>query len=620
MADYNIVYRMPFDDMLGVAWRIDFLEKDGAITADPLILIGSDSPLKLDKQNRDENQFSPIIKTTATVTYIYRGGSDPAPETFIDIENDKFIIEVYKNNTLEWKGFLNGDNNTYPWLPVPFSFTLTATDFTFMDSTLIDLNETDLFLYDYITLGDFFNRTLFYATGYSDISLKILYNKKPAVIGTSELTALYIHTDAFYDFINGRDFVTICLERLLTSIGARLFYAAGSYWMQFLQDIGTSPQTILTITPDDLIGTTSINLDTNIIMTNGIGSELTYLGRSQNVLITKALKQQSFNYDIKTINQLINFDWHAFNSGHPDDWGPATGMTFERHGSGSVEDPYVLRNFTTPDSFFRAIQQQLSVNSGQRLSIQFKVVGNYAKNLAIGFTLGIASTAQYALTSGGTWGPYNTGSVSNIVFPLEISSSNTGTFEITTDPIPANAVNDLHISIGVINAADTVPGGETPYIDIYPVFLGIFNDEYISYTEKVVNPKKYSLIADDFPLFFLDIQQFNISNTIYYDDAGVKTPLPAKDWSGKSIDEIATKLRADQQARPGFSVLGDFTSNALSFQQMVSLYDKDMKPELIIRDSYQVRQCKHSIMVSEIMEEDAANAIYTITPVRRQQN
>lgn len=613
---------MPFDDTQGITWRVDFLQKDGVITADPLILLGSDSPLKLDKQNRNEDQFSPIIKTTATISYIYRGGSDPVPETFIDIENDEFLIEVYKNNVLEWKGFLNGDNNSYPWLPVPFSFTLTATDFTFMDAALINLNETDLFLYDYITIGDFFNRTLFYATGYDDISLKILYNKKPAIIGSGELTdSLFIHTDAFYDFINGRDFVTVSLERFLNSIGARLFYATGSYWMQFIQDIGTTPQSILTITPTDLSGVVSTNLDTAIIMGNIVGADLVYAQRTQEVLISKALKQQSFIYNVKTINKLGNFDWHAFTTDHPDaPWIIGDGMTFERFGTGVADDLYRLRTANQATGTFRSLQQPFTALSGNRLSIQFKVTGNYVKEIAIGVRIGENATAQFDLTASGSWGPTSTGTVSNIVFPLSISSTNNGTFEVITDPIPAGAHTDLHVRFAEIVPADSVPVGETPYVDIYPVFIGIFNNEYISYTEKIVNPKKYSLVADDIELFFMDLQQSNISNTIYYDNAGVKTPLPAKNWSGKNIDEIAVKLRADQQARPGFGILGDFYSNELSFQQMVSLYDKDMKPTLQLRDSYQVRQCKHNIMVSEIMEEDAANAAYTITPVLREQN
>jgi hypothetical protein len=96
--------------------------------------------------------------------------------------------------------------------------------------------------------------------------------------------------------------------------------------------------------------------------------------------------------------------------------------------------------------------------------------------------------------------------------------------------------------------------------------------------------------------------------------------LPTKNWDGKNIDEISVKLRADQRARQGFGVLGNFISNSLSFQQMVSLSDKNMLPCLLIRDAYQVRPCIHDIMVVEIMEENAANATYTITPVKRQQN
>jgi hypothetical protein len=612
---------MPFDDMRGTAWRVDFLQKDGPITTDPIILLAADNPLKLDKQNRNEDKFASIIKTTATIGYIYRGGSDPVPETFIDIENDIFLIEVYKNNILEWKGFLNGDNNSYPWVPAPFQFTLTATDFTFMDSTLINLNQTDLFLYDYITIGEFFNRTLFYATGYNDISLNILYTKKPAVIGSDEITnALFIHTDAFYDFIKGRDFVTVCLERVLSSIGARLFYASGSYWMQFIQDIGTSPQSILTITPDNLSGIRSAYLDTDILMGNATGAELIYAQRSQNVLITKALKQQSFIYDIKTINKLGNFDWHDFETDHPGSpWIIGDGMTFERFGNGSADNQYRLRTSNGVTGTFRSLQQSFTALPGNRLSIQFKVVGNYVKEIAIGVRIGENATAQYDLTAAGTWGPTSTGTVSNIVFPLSISNANNGTFEVITDPIPAGAHTDLHVRFAEIIPADVVPGGQTPYVDIYPVFIGIFNDQYVSYTEKVVNPKKYSLVADDEELFFMDIQQSNISNTIYYNNAGVKTPLPVKNWGGKNIDEIATKLRADQQARPGFGILGDFYSNALNFQQMVSLYDKNMKPTIQLRDSYQVRPCKHNIMVAELMEENAANAAYTITPVRRQQ-
>lgn len=628
MPNYSLTYRMLFNDALLSNWRVDFSLKEGPIASEPIIIIGSGDPLTLEQQNRNEDKFEPIIKTIATIEYMYRGGSDPVPETFINVESDSWLIDVYQDDVLKWRGFITPDNNSYPWLPPPFPFRLTANDFAFMDSVTMDLNDTNLFLYDYITIGDMLKRTVFHATGYNDPILKILYSNKPTLIGAGLITEkLYIHTDAFYDFIDGANFVTDCLTRFLRDIGARIFYEGGAYWLQFIEDIADEVQSIITITPDDTVGVVSSFVDTTIIMGNSGDAQLIYTNRSQERVITKAMKQQTFNYTLKGINKLLNFDWRAFDGNKYDNWLRfISNLVLSRAGTGSISDPY--RNIMSGGGNSETgdyIGQSIVVHPGERVELNVKALVYWSQGVSM--DIGIqpigAGGQSYFMESGGKWTAGSPVAPEDRKLLTATKQNRLGTLQIVSDSIPNSGCSSYTLFFNIIgplpadNPDDPLPSGEYVRNEVFPVFLRLFNSVYIKYREVIKNAKNYAYIADDAEGFFMDGAGSSLSNTIYYDVAGVKTALPRGNWNGKSIDEIAVVQHGNEQNRPTNGVMGEFRSNTMKFFHRIILADLNGEACIQLRDSYDVRRCIHKLMVNELIGDADHTYTYTSTPLTK---
>lgn len=634
MASYNRLYTLPFSDYFNLPWRVDILQKDGPITAVPFVLEGSDTPLVLDRQNNDEDRFSGIIKTKATISYVIRNASDPAPETFINIEDDEYLIEVYRDNTLYWKGFMNGENNQYDWMPYPFIYSISATDMTFQDSTPVNLNDPTILLYDHITIGDFISRSLLQSASYDNPVVKVLYNKKPDVIGSGEITdSLYIHTDAFYDFRSGPEFVTPALTKLMNSLGARVFFSSGTYWIQFQPEIGSNPQNIVTVTIDNPEGVSSTNLDVSSTMHNGAVSNAIYLNRTPQVLVNKALKQQSFTYSFKPINRILNFDWRTDTQSPFDGWeGDATGF-FVRVGSGAATDPFRLRIADFDDSGERSIWYRIPVDVRQRVEVTLRAKSYltlgapstddfeiYTKAIVLLVERGTLGTIpQRYLSTGGQWLSPSGGGAGAAEY-YHVSSrpdaDNEGEIHIVSEPIPAlEGISELDILFILLDSEITPdpPPGSIYYNELFPVFAGVYDNPYISATEKVVNNNKYSFVAEDKEMFFMDTLDDGFSNTIFYDNGSEIVPLPADNWNGRTIDRTVTVMHADQQPHPYPSVMGDFLSNTLELHHSVILVDMGNKESLILRDNYDVRRSIHKMAVSELFPEGTAEVTYTKT-------
>lgn len=635
MANYGVLYRIEFDDIDLVKWRIDICQKDLADLTTPFALTASDEPVRIEKVNSDESLFSPIIKTNYVITYqVNDDAGCPPPETFIFIENDTFLIKSYKDGALEWKGFINPDNNTYPWVPNPFNFQITATDFTFSQSEPIDLNDPVLFLYDYITVGEFLKRTLFHSIGYDDPILKILYTPKPAIIGAGKITDnLYTHTDAFYSFTDGARFSYDCLTQFLKSIRARMFFSAGSYWLQYFEDIGTSDQQIITITPDDTAGVISTNIDTVSSLGKTVFDEIDYKSQSQEIQINKALKQQTFNYELKPINKIKNFDWRTQEVSPFTDWEGGNSHFYTRVGTGGVADQYRLHIEAYPSGVFDSIWSRIPVQVNKLVEVEFKVTGtiNLPSPSAVNYSLYLKAVVVLVkageigprrwLSQDGKWNTITDGSVGEAeYYHVEVRpAASAGTLTVISDPIPTLAgVDSLEILIVIVDTGITPdpPSGTTYWTELYPVFGRVYNDPYTSLREKVVNSPKYSFVAaDDDDMFFLDINDPSYSNTLFYDDAGTKKALPLKNWSGQNLDEATVKLTADMQARPGITVMGDFLSSKLHFHHGVTLTDRGDLMMMQIRDKYSVKSGTHTLMLTELMAKGSAASTYTVIPL-----
>lgn len=629
---YALTYRMEFVDRFLMQFRVDFLLKDGTELVTPIQISEPDAePLVIEFKNSGENKFESIITSEITINYFYTGqGNVPIPETFINIEEDTWLINIYRKGNLFWKGFVRPDGGAYPWLYPPFTFSLKAVDFTFCKGTIMNLNGGDgLLLYDFITWGDFFKRSLFQAIGYDDPTLKLLFETAPAVIGSNPVTTdLYLHTDAFYDLDDGVNFVYDALERFCLSLGCRMFYSAGAYWLQRIQDTNIDSQSLLVLTPDDTEGEEEINNDSYKILGSDASADIRYFNRTQMLDIKPALKRQDFNYKLKSINQILNFDWRqgAGVTPFPNWEGDTSGDgTLQRVGTGSAEDPYKLRVNQWDFPSARQIWARLAVTPGQVFEGNFKAIGNNAKHLEIIVYLvetgGIADVDSKRLGDGGEWLDAAANSTDSLLLSVENNSSN-GTLNVVSDripEIPAYSGIDLLLLINRAIPVDVVPPGEDVYVDLYPVFGRLFVNNYSDIETKITNDKVYSFIPEKKEVFFLDAVDERLSNTIYYDNGSSIVPIPNDNWpTDETIDEVLARLHLDQQDIPTYVFQGDVITNELDFHHYIRLADKDNMKMLQLRDSYKVRSAVHTLVAAELKSLGSGDGSYTVTPKTRQ--
>jgi hypothetical protein len=636
---YTLTYRQRFKDIhptTSASWEILFYKKDGPII-DVVELVGTATPLTIEWTNTGDNKFQAIIGSKATIGYMYQGAEgEPVPDVFINIQEDTWLIAVNKNGNLYWKGFLKPDNSSYPFIHPPFEFRMNATDyFQVMKTKTVDLNDPVLFLYDYITLKDVIDRTLFHAVEYDDAVLRLMCTIYPNVISEPSklLDELYIHTDAFYDFDKGSLPVYDCLNMLCQSLGMRIFYAAGSYWMQRVADLDQQQYNVYTLRPNTPVVQEDIVNVLRQLGTSAPQNDIYYLERTQSVYITPALKEQDYIFNLKGINQLKNFDWRNFTgSQFQPGWSSAgAGLALSRRGTGSSEDPFIARMAGGGNpAVGQFIGQTFPVVSGQHIELNLKGFSYYATGLRINVSLipGEPGAGAWYLDSGGDWKEDVVVANQEILFSPD-KKTHKFTGNIVSKAIPESFSYTLVFNIfGPTFQEDPdpehhMPPGDTPYNDLYPAFLRIFNNPYTDIKEKIVNSAAYSLKPDELDFFFLDTQDGGLSNTIFYDDAGTKKALPAKNWhSGKNagialrdVDEYLAWSYLDAQQVGIYNLEGDVFSNVLEFHNVTGCMDMPGKQFMMLRDKYDVRNCRHSIMMAEVKNEGTATGTYSVKPV-----
>jgi hypothetical protein len=607
------------------SWEVLFYKKDGPIV-DVVDLLGSANPLTIEWTNTDDNKFMTIIGSKVTIGYMYQGSpGEPLPDLFIDIEEDTWLIVVNKNGNLYWKGFLKPDNSGYPFIHPPFEFRMNATDyFQVMKSRTVDLNDPVLFLYDYITLKDFVARTLFHAVDYDDAVLRVLCTIHPNMISPADLfDQLYLHTDALFDFDKGPLPVYDCLNMICQSFGMRMFYAAGSYWMQRVADLDQQQYTVLTLRPNADVVQEDIVDVLRQLGTSAPQNDMWYLERTQSVYITPALKKQDFTFKLRGINQLKNFDWRFWDGTNFANWNNSD-LETDRVGNGSIEDPYKVRVFPNNSSNITYIAQRFPIVPGQLINLQVKSIGKNVRSQKINISIQPAGGPQikYVLLSSGEWSK-DQSQFNNMTYTIDKNFK--GTLDVRSVLIPFDVTpgDEVVLYIGDPVAVENPPMGEDIYNDIYPVFLRLYDNNYQSINESITNNAAYSLKPDELSFFFLDTQDSGLSNNLFYDDAGVKKALPAKSWQSyknsgialRDLDEYMAWSYLDAQQVALYNVESDVFSNVLEFHNVARCVDLPGKQFMLLRDKYDVRNCRHSLMIAEVKNEGTSSGIYEVTPV-----
>lgn len=632
---YTLTYQMGFTDVHAVTpakWELQLLKKDGPLV-DVIELNAGASGIVLDKSTSNEDKFSPIIGTSATIGYVYDIGM-PLPDVFINIEEDDWLIIINKNDIVEFKGFVKPDNNSYPLLFPPFEFKINATDyFQVLKATPINLDDNVLFLYDYISWGEFFRRALFDIVAYDDVVLNIVFTRRPGSLTAGQTIAdsLYLHTDLFYDFDKGALPAYDCLSNFLLSIGARLFYSSGAYWLMRIEDMDQDVFTYLQITPNDLSG--QYKVDNNIMRSLGTSdpqNDIYYLERSQLVSIDPALKMQDFTYKLKAINRLVNFDWRTFDGTNFAGWGSHNpGLVLSRFGNGTLDEPFRARFAGGGDpSIGQFIGQLWEVVPGQHIEVNLKVFTWYTTGVRVNIFLQPITTGDSYYLSGTDWIKADaTPTTDQEILVTGDKKTKFGTLSVVSKPFPSGAPN-YHLFMNFIgpkpadpDPSDPPPPGTSPYNEIYPAFLRIFNNPYNEIDTQIENSKTCSYIPDEISPTVLDTRDSALSNTVYLKEGSVYNPLPLNDWGstknpslpGRSIDEIMARDRLAAANDPVYNLGGSLYSNAIAFHHVINCPDMGKK-FMILRDRYTTHQCRHEILISEIKPEGAGIGTYTVTP------
>lgn len=630
MANYNTQYILRFEDINSVSWRVELALKEGPVTETPRELSGTDAPLMLDKRNNDETLYAPIIPTVGTIQYYVTSADDPQPEIFFDLEVDTWMVRVYKSNALNWIGFLDGKSNNYSWMPYPFAISLTATDFDFMNGVTADINLNGVLHYTYITLGEFFDRTLFHSLPYDDKQLRIAYSKTPDVISSIFLTeGLFIHTDSIFSFVDGPQNVYAALEKLVRSLGARMFFEDGAYWIQLLQDIGTYTQDVLFLSAEDIEGQKQPVSGLASYIGNSVLDDLIYRDASQQITLNRGLKFQQFDYELKAINMLKNFDWRdntqpPFANWQNEEMGPSF---YSRVGTGDgAADPFRL---IVPPGFDGAglLSDVIPARRGQVIQVSVRNrafitlpggSGAFPEDFKISVHVTITlSDDRYFLDAGGNWisgtdSPPSDTSISFTVSP----NGETAETVILSKPIP----NDIpleaqHVAVFIFNSTidPDPPAGTTYYSELYPISVGVFSTRYTHVMESVTNNKNYSLNDEDVEMFYLDSGEEAYSNTLFYSLLGDYIPLPLNNWTGeKTIDEIAVMQYIDSRASTNIAVIGSFMSSKFYFYNGIYLRDKPGYRMAVLRDNYNVKAAVHEMMCAQLSPEGTADANYSV--------
>ena len=631
---YTLTYKMSFTDVHAVTpakMDLQLLKKDGPFV-DVIELTAGATGIVLDRSNGNDDKFSPIIGTSATVGYIY-DASMPAPEVFINIEEDDWLMIILKDGIVEFKGFVKPDNNSYPLLFPPFEFKINATDyFQVMKATPMNLDDEVQFLYDYITWGEFFRRTLFDAVGYDDVLLNIVFTRRPGSLTAGQTIAdsLYIHTDLFYDFEKGSLPVYDCLTNFLISVGATLRYSFGAYWLIRVEDMDQDVFEYLQLSPNDLSG--QYITDGDIVRSLGTSdpqNDVYYLERSQTISIDPALKVQEFTYKLKALNRLKNFDWRDFSAGYFAEWhAPNPGLVLSRFGNGTIAEPYRARFAGSGDpSVGQYIWQSFVVVPGQHIAVNLKVFTYYTTGVRVNIFLQPVSTGDSYYLSGSDWMKAEaTPTADQEILVIGDKKTKFGALDIVSKPFPngAPAYTLFCDFIGPIAAdpdpADPIPSGTSPYNEIYPAFLRIFNNPYNEIDTKIESSKACSYIADSLDPTILDTNDNALSNTIYYKDGSDFKPLPPGDWKsikdsslpGLSMDELMARDRLGAAHSPVYNISGNMYSNKMAFHHVINCPDVG-KRFMILRDRYTMQECRHDILISEIKPEGAGSGTYTVT-------
>lgn len=643
---YNKVYEVKFSDVLNTNntenWRVDILDEEGTQGTIPISLIPANTPLVLDTVDASENKNKTIVGQQATLSYEYTGISDhPLPTLFFDKDERRFQLKIYKDNQLKNTFWVNPAGGGWPDKYPPFTVSLTAVDgLSFLQG--INWNaytSTGLLDYRWMSLYEIMiERALFQSLDETDVN--VLCTLKPANIGGSKsfLNDLYMHSDMFYDFVNGPLNCYQVLDMICKTFGLQIKTDQNIIWIYRPSDLLNQPL-IAENYNAGVMNTIQLQANERFIAYNSNDGKAVN-ANAENINF-QAIKRVEYDIEYKGINVLKNFLWNDWNGTNFNLWRIQSPQTLQRLGTGTIQDPYrAFLNYISeaqPDvsgniSQGTNLDNVMNVNIGMAVQLSFKYQYYNVTSFFIGIRAFNIDTAQgIELDSSGSW---VLSDVSNPgPFPTQLTRTgkkNNGSFTLKSTQIPTK-INDVilipgnwRVSFTIYSPIgfDIIDGGPLNGVAIYPVKFAILGGTELGKNIVSENTGRYSKKIEKTSLFFIDTGIKTLSNTIAVDNTGT----PSTNWSTlqKSTLEPIQKKSSDgsiiQYSRTVSVWQSDVRSNSINANNTLNLYGKQGKQFLQITDSYDVRASERKYNLQEILKDDELTTEYTETDITDSNN
>lgn len=629
---YALKYRMEFKDTHNTnpaLWRIDISERDAVDTGVTILTPMGNSPLMLDYQNSNESKTSYIIGREATISYVYNGlPGEPLPDVFFDnVDERKFRMDVYVNNILEGVFWIKTDGGGYQYVAAPFAVSVSAVDgFAFAKTTLLDMYVDGRVVYEYQTLSQIISDAV-YKVLEPGTPIYVINSLKPKDIAPpgNFWTVVKAHTELFFSFTEGPISVYKLLELFAAQFYGRFFVAAGALWFVRTEDLFDDSVSIHTINGD------TVNLPAGIVQSINPNT-FPAVENAPNINGIRGLKQQVLTINYRSINQLVNFDWHA--------WAPLVGFnswfhseTLLRGGTGILEDPYTailpFGNKTLEDAI-----SQFTINTGPRyfyptdiVEIAFKYTYSNMKSfdiILVAMPTGAGTT--FAMDAGGNWVDITGRLIDELRINLVRSGrKQEGSFEMRSQPIPSLVgqctlwfwivwpyERSYHVPAQDGDIIDVPPGIGQEGVFAQPIKIGVISSNAIGTDIKIKNRASYSGIGDDETINYSDMGDTHVANTLIMDNK------PIQNWESTKpgitpyvIERHSAQSRIDGYAKSIKSFEGNVYSNTFRFYNTLKIEGFPGKKFMVMRDKYNAFTCMHSIVVEEVLPEQSAQTVYT---------
>jgi hypothetical protein len=635
MATYFNKYYFEFEDehITTVKWRVDIMDSEGDVPTEPFLLIPSGDPIITERINEEESKSAYLIGRQITITYEYTGDPNiPLPSLFFEANERRFRVEVRRNGEIDGVYFIKPDYSSYPDADAPFTVQIKAIDgLGYASGTPFNIfQENGLLEYDKITFYEAImtralNLIVDVGTPINVINTIIPENIEP---GVKLLFGAYIHTDIFYDFIEGAVFVSDVLESFCKSFNARCFISKGQVWFIRTQDLTGDNILIDQYTDADTVA--EVNVD--MLLTGGPDPSLydvMPVDETPNILMQPAIKRAEFEVFYKSINQLVNFDWRQWDGTNFAGWvrneQDDDPLIMNRTGEGTPDNPYKLWLQYDEPLVSETLQQETPANSvfsGDRVELSFKYRMYNCSAFYIRVRAGDDSELYVTLNPGGGW-DYTFGVSSGRIDVNRSGNKNIGSFELKSLPIPQKitgeidfpANSNLRIDISPPRDQNTMDHPIDPgYIEIYEIKLGIISMSDAGKHITIVNNNNFTRVTEVEDFTFMDSGEDGLSNTIF-----TGNPLvPARNWgNGKpavpenDIEQHMAQGHIDQYQRSVTTWEGSLYSNNMEFYNLIEFQHLPGKRFMILNDVYNNRTCTHSVLLSEIFSERSAPTTYT---------